>query len=732
MPDNLEHVQPGSPFAPSAATWNEFIDAARAVKANNLDAGRGPLDALFESSLKCLVKYDASSASTLSAFSVLGYSTPLISPATDAGSRLLANRRPVFTGAVPTSAAKPFVITCEPIQGTALGRAITHGVAVVQVSIGSTSHARARPVVGTTSKLESCSSGGVPILWKESGTGTKWAMVLLDFGDDSRSADCSDMLGLVRADKCLRMTITEVQGSCSDIDTTQTADLTYDAAEEALISADLLYGCPPGVTTTICSTGAPNKFNIVVAGFGAPNTNLNQSYTVTHTTGEIWTATKGGVTVTATRISGGWTLSLDDGTVTVTYDTTGMDVCCSTVTFDLLADDGTTTAPATLSMTIATACGDGPSYTPRLERVSGDCGLCLKFTWVPTAGSGSRVIPWKQVGCGEDADGQPYIEFATDDPVICTGTDGAACTGNKVVVRLTCQSCGGPTTVQLDCCVGSLSLPYQLCVQIAAGTCDYSFTAKVPFRGVFNLGGGGDVALWTSQPYPPTESPTITDVVVQLGCVDGDLIWAVGWGDQGVSNCGAGGSSGPADCSAILPQEIEIAPGPVGVDCVCQTGETMTATITDASGGCDAPSWNCIPGVGCVEVFDGSGEYASEAECTASCGGAGTPPSPGGPGCLSCGLLGETPTLVIPDGTYAGTYVADGPWAAGAYPGQTTFTIGGSTVAVYCNLGGTAYLGVHPDFGGGAIGGSSSCGPPVVMTFSGTGVGAVGNATVTT
>jgi len=443
MPDNLQHVQPGAPFEPSAATWNEFIDAARAVKDHRSQRGENALNALIQPHNTCLVKYDASTGSTLAAFSTLSYGTPLIDPSAAASDRLLASKRPAIAGVTPSAATanRPFLITMEPIQGGSLGRAVASGLAVVQVSVSSASHWRAKPSAGVTANLVSAASGGVPILWKESGTGTKWAMVLLDFGDDSRSADCSDMLGLVRADKCLRMTITEVQGSCSDIDTTQTADLTYDAAEEALISADLLYGCPPGVTTTICSTGAPNKFNIVVAGFGAPNTNLNQSYTVTHTTGEIWTATKGGVTVTATRISGGWTLSLDDGTVTVTYDTTGMDVCCSTVTFDLLADDGTTTAPATLSMTIATACGDGPSYTPRLERVSGDCGLCLKFTWVPTAGSGSRVIPWKQVGCGEDADGQPYIEFATDDPVICTGTDGAACTGNKVVARLTCSTC---------------------------------------------------------------------------------------------------------------------------------------------------------------------------------------------------------------------------------------------------------------------------------------------------
>jgi len=466
---------------------------------------------------------------------------------------------------------------------------------------------------GITCKIRERANGrlvvGKPYLGRTVGKTTgRVPLIQVVSSAGETSSDCSDMLGLIRAGKCLHMTIAGTPtGACEGIDTSQTADLRYDDDEEAMISEDLLYGVSPGVLTTICdggmSTGAPRKWNIVVAGFGSPNENFNQSYTITHSTGETWTATKGGVTVTAVRLLAGWSLTLDDGTYTVTY-TTAVAYCCQTIAFDLDDDDGTTTAPATLDMTIATACGSGQSYTPRLERVSGDCGLCLKFTWVPTAGSGSQVIPWKQVGCGEDADGQPYVEFATDDPRICSGEDGAACTGNKVVVRITCRPC----VVSL---CGS-EIADRLClVLLDVSGYDVYFTilADCLEVGVYKFA-GYQVRIGTTY-YQPLWAKLTCPGTIEFKTYTVEVS----------PTCDTAVPGGPW----FLAGSVTLASG--AGTWSATAGGSGDATISETED-CTDPnsppqSWNCIPNVGCVEVFDGSGTYSSEADCNADCFGSG-------------------------------------------------------------------------------------------------------------
>lgn len=592
-------------------------------------------------------------------------------------------------------------------------------------------------------------------------------------GSASTSSDCSGVLGLIRAGTCLSMSITETSlGACDCIDDGQTADLTWDADESALTSEDLLYGCPPGVITTICdgelNTGGPKKWNIVVAGFGAPNENLNQSYTVTHTTGEIWVGVKNGVTVTATRTLTGWTLSLDDGDVTVTYDSE-MAFCCQTITFDILDDDGTTTAPATLDMTVATACGNGPGYTPRLERVNGDCGLCLKFTWVPVVGSGSRSIPWKQVGCGEDADGLPYVEFATDDPLICTGTDGDDCIANKVVVRLTCASCvpmaagwycykgislepicqyltedprdggypwAGPfeTEEECDCLSPPLccpeGFPLHLCVSLGSLS-SYpelgSQSFEVAYAEVIRIGqstGGGI----TCENYGTESGPGWVfcreydndlggnqwTTVSLLPCQGG--VFAVdvrGW--NGSSEISAGGVTDPVD-ACDLPLAAPLGTGPVSFG-------SIDATIGEAEDDCGPISrtWNCIPGTGCVELFDGSGEYPTFLECVGNCGGGG---GGGGGPTGDCGFDCTSGVLDLEvvggdfEGTFGGTShcAAIDYWMIEINDGVTTHTViiefhGGA----WHMITNTAELGVQDD-----VATAGECSPELRLEWTGT------------
>lgn len=182
MSDPLAPIGTGtvSPLVTSAAAVNAVLDAARAYRQSRgaVPAG-GLLDDLFEAATRCLVKWTGGSALTLDPFSVLAYGSPVVSPAADTASRLSAARRPAFEAAAPTDPALPFVVTVRPVQGQKFGLAVTSGLVPVQVDVTDSTHTRAVPVAGITDHLASAAAGGVPVVWKESGTGTKWAFVLL-------------------------------------------------------------------------------------------------------------------------------------------------------------------------------------------------------------------------------------------------------------------------------------------------------------------------------------------------------------------------------------------------------------------------------------------------------------------------------------------------------------------------------------------------------------------------
>jgi hypothetical protein len=256
---------------------------------------------------------------------------------------------------------------------------------------------------------------------------------------EAASSSCSSFL---KAGMCATLTTAATEGSCSCVPS-QTAALEWDTALPGLTSETLLYGCPPGVVTEGCpGEGGPKKFNLIVAGFTGDFTGFNQNYTSTHTTGETWTVEKNGITVTVTADGDGdWTATLSDGETTVTYEATGVIGCCDEIEFSLTDDDDAEGAPATLTLTPATACGKGPAYRVIVDTCKDACGIRrARMRWVPVAGSGARTITFDGGVCGE-ADGGKYIEFATDDPLLCSGTDAGGCSDNRLVVRVTCEEC---------------------------------------------------------------------------------------------------------------------------------------------------------------------------------------------------------------------------------------------------------------------------------------------------
>jgi hypothetical protein len=112
---------------------------------------------------------------------VLGIDTPVFTPADslDAFQNQVA-----LKGVTPNADNHTgrFVILLEPAATYAIVPALVVGVAPVQVDVQNAAHRFADVADGVTASLKSAPSGAAEILWKESGTGLKWALVRVAIG----------------------------------------------------------------------------------------------------------------------------------------------------------------------------------------------------------------------------------------------------------------------------------------------------------------------------------------------------------------------------------------------------------------------------------------------------------------------------------------------------------------------------------------------------------------------
>ena len=111
-------------------------------------------------------------------FHILGLQEPMFDPATFLDA---FKRHPIVLKAVTPSAADHslgrFVIGLEPIASGAIGRAMAAGVCPVQVHITDTAHCFADIANNDGTQLASTASGPCTLLWKETGTGTRWSII---------------------------------------------------------------------------------------------------------------------------------------------------------------------------------------------------------------------------------------------------------------------------------------------------------------------------------------------------------------------------------------------------------------------------------------------------------------------------------------------------------------------------------------------------------------------------
>ncbi len=174
----LRKVTPGQKLEISAQAWNTLMDMANDWLASR-QGGRGgrvsnannPTILVKNSSGVDCVRYD-----------VLGIDNVVITPEANEPGFLSGI---AFSGIIPSDtshASGKFCILAEPIANGKIGKAWTHGICPAWISVTDEAHTNADLIDGDVYKLQSSDSGPLVILWKEAGTGDKWAVVRFGSG----------------------------------------------------------------------------------------------------------------------------------------------------------------------------------------------------------------------------------------------------------------------------------------------------------------------------------------------------------------------------------------------------------------------------------------------------------------------------------------------------------------------------------------------------------------------
>ena len=170
MNKGLTHVKAGDPLEIRAPVWNAMLDAARDRQARQHSTGRTPGPDFR--GVPVLIKN--SSGTDRSQYDILGISG-VVFAATDDGFK----QRIALTGVTPAAGSHEgkFAVLSEPIGDGDIGPAVVDGATICQVNITDANHEYADIANGDVAKLVSAKSGPVQIIWIESGTGVKWAVV---------------------------------------------------------------------------------------------------------------------------------------------------------------------------------------------------------------------------------------------------------------------------------------------------------------------------------------------------------------------------------------------------------------------------------------------------------------------------------------------------------------------------------------------------------------------------
>ena len=178
MGDTMKKVRTGDPLRIPAATFNTFIDAARDFQQRQRNTVQLPQ---VSSASEGIVLVKNNSGADCPRFGILGVDGVLYDPVSNP-ERFKNSTAVVGVTPVETNHKGKFVVLLEPLKDGGIGRARISGTTCVQLNVLSEGHTHADVEEGQSAQLKSDVSGSAVILWKETGTGTKWALVKLGGG----------------------------------------------------------------------------------------------------------------------------------------------------------------------------------------------------------------------------------------------------------------------------------------------------------------------------------------------------------------------------------------------------------------------------------------------------------------------------------------------------------------------------------------------------------------------
>jgi hypothetical protein len=174
MADPFQPQLQGRTLKLSARTFNGLQKAGQDYSRRKLDENQTP----STPAVPLPVQVFNALTYALEPFSVV-QTDAASSPVDPAAVPLEAADAPIFNAIAPAEDGRPFFITREAIPVGGIGDVVTTGPAVVWVDVTDASHGFATVSAGIVDCLVSSATQGVPILWKESGTGLKLAQVML-------------------------------------------------------------------------------------------------------------------------------------------------------------------------------------------------------------------------------------------------------------------------------------------------------------------------------------------------------------------------------------------------------------------------------------------------------------------------------------------------------------------------------------------------------------------------
>lgn len=171
-------VKRGDPLAIRASDWNAMLGLASSAKlrqAVQLSPGSA-----FSAGSGVVVPVRNATGATVSRYHAMALGAPLFTPTDNAQTFL---NQLGFIGETPSATyLGRFAIAQETIANGKIGACLVSGLTAARITVGHADHNRADVDTAGGATLVSHVYGAAEILWKEAGTGAKWALVRVGIG----------------------------------------------------------------------------------------------------------------------------------------------------------------------------------------------------------------------------------------------------------------------------------------------------------------------------------------------------------------------------------------------------------------------------------------------------------------------------------------------------------------------------------------------------------------------